>query len=109
MPGWLSWQEAMAYFGLDDQLDLERIAVEHGLDVDVDAEGHITLVDADDAKRALFAEHERAVGHRPDDPAAHAKAQKGTRAREASARRRRRERRARLEARVRSRGSLTEG
>lgn len=108
MPGSMTRQEAMAYFGVDEH-DLERLAVDYELDVDVDTEGRITQLEVDEAtKAALFAEHQRQVGHRPDDPKAHAKAQKTERGREASAKRRRRDRRARLEARVRARGSLTD-
>jgi hypothetical protein len=108
MPGgWMTRQEAMAYFGVDEH-DLERIAVDYELDVDVDADGRIFQVYADDATRnALFAEHERKAGHRPDDPKAHAKVQKLHRDRELAAKRRRRERRARLQERVRRRASLT--
>jgi hypothetical protein len=109
MPGGMTRREAMAYFGLEEEAELERVAVEYELDVDVDTEGRIIEVDADDARRALFGEHERKVGHRPDDPAAHAKAQKAHRDRQAAAKRRRRERRVRLQERVRRRASLTEG
>jgi len=107
MPGWLTRHEAMAYFGLDEEAELERVAVEYELDVDVDADGRITQVEADDARRALFGEHEKKVGHRPDDPKAHAKVQKAHHDRELAAKRRRRERRARLAERVRRRASLT--
>ena len=100
MSGWLLPQEAMAYLGLEEEAELERVAVEYDLDVDVDTEGRITQVEADDVRRALFGEHERKVGHRPDDPKVRAKVQKAHRDREAAAKRRRRERRGRLRERV---------
>ena len=109
MPGWLTRREAMAYLGLQDEAELERMVVAYEIDVDVDTDGRIVEVEADDVRRALFGEHERKVGHRPDDPAAHAKAQRTDRDRQAAAKRRRKARRARLEERIQRRASLTEG
>jgi hypothetical protein len=110
MPGWMSRAEALAYFDLGaDVAELERIILEHDIDADVDELGRILEVDAEHAKAALFAEHERKVGYRPDDPGAMARERKKARDREDAARRRRRAKRERLAARVKARGSLTEG
>lgn len=108
MAGELTRREAMAYLGLEEEAELERIAVAYELDVDVDTEGRIVTVDAEDAQRALFGEHERKVGHRPDDPAARVKVQKAHHERQLAAKRRRRERRVRLQERVRRREALTQ-
>jgi len=103
MPGSLRRREAMAYFGLTDEAELERVAVEYELDVDVDTEGRIIEVDADDAKRALFGEHEIVVGYRPDDEGVKRKLEGRARANAAATKRRRQARRARLQARVAAR------
>lgn len=93
--------EALAYFGLgDDVEELERICLEHDIDVDVDLAGQITKVDADEAKAVLFAEHKRKVGYRPDDERVQRALERRARANVAAAKRRRRERRKRLEERV---------
>jgi hypothetical protein len=67
----LTKHEALIYFGLDgDEEELERIVAEYDLLVDLDGLGRIETVEAEPErlKEALFAEHERKVGHRPDDP-----------------------------------------
>jgi len=77
-PSWLNLDEALRYFGLGDDLDkLEQIVVEYDIDADFDGEGNLIAVDGGpQAAVALFDEHEKIVGHRPDDPKAEAKARK---------------------------------
>lgn len=65
----MNWREAMSFFGVDE-LELERIVLEHDVDVETDDNGNITFVDPSDIKEVLFKEHEKKVGHRPDDPKA---------------------------------------
>jgi hypothetical protein len=99
--GWLSRKEALAYFGLgDDVEELERLCVEHDVDVDVNDAGDIMRVDAAEAKAVLFTEHKRKVGYRPDDERVQKVLQRRERANAAARKRRRRERRKRLEERV---------
>lgn len=101
MAGWLNATEALAYFGLGaDVEELERMVIEHGIDVDVDDEGKITRIDAEQSKAALFIEHERRVGYRPDDEAAGRRHRAAAKAAETRARNRRLERRKLLEDRV---------
>lgn len=78
MQDWMNWKEAMAYFGVDEP-ELERIVLEHDVDVETDDLGRITYVDTSDIKRVLFKEYEKKLGHRPDDP----KAMKAARVRQA--------------------------
>lgn len=69
MPNWMNWREAMAYFGVDEP-ELERIVLEHDVDIETDDNGNIRLVDSRDIKEVLFKEYEKKAGHRPDDPKA---------------------------------------
>lgn len=101
MGGWLTKTEALAYFGLgEDVEELERLCLEHDIDVDVDVDGNLTKIEAEDAKAALFHEHKRKVGYRPDDERVRAALHRREKANAAAAKRRRRERRKRLEDRV---------
>jgi len=69
-PTWITPAEALRYFGLgEDVEELERIVIEYHLDAEVDEQGNLTAIDTTEAAEALFAEHERSVGYRPDDPA----------------------------------------
>ena len=104
MGGWLSRAEALAYFGLgDDVEELERVCLEHDIDIEVDIAGEVVQVDAEEAKAVLFAEHKRKVGYRPDDQRVREALQKRERVNQAAAKRRRRERRRRLEERMAAR------
>jgi len=103
MPGSLRRREAMAYFGLTDESELERIVIEYDIDADVNTSGQLIHIDADDAKAALFAEHEIVVGYRPDDEGVKRKLEGRARANAAAAKRRRQARRARLQVRVAAR------
>jgi hypothetical protein len=60
---------AMRYLGIDDLDELERIIVEHGVEVELDGNGMVYGVEAESLKHALFEEHRHALGYRPDDPA----------------------------------------
>jgi uncharacterized protein YuzE len=101
MGGWLTRAEALAYFGLgEDVEELERIVLEHDIDVDVDIDGNLTHIEAEDAKAALFHEHKRRVGYRPDDERVRTALERRGKANAAAAKRRRRDRRKRLEDRV---------
>jgi hypothetical protein len=66
MPNWMNPEEAMRYLGVNLER-LEQVVLEYGIDVDLDGEGAIELVDADDMKEPLFQEHRNRVGYRPDD------------------------------------------
>jgi len=66
MPNWMSPNEAMRYFGVD-LAELEAIVVNYEIDVEVDSDGVLVWIDADDCKQPLFEEHTLKVGHRPDD------------------------------------------
>ncbi len=90
--------EAMRYLGVDEA-ELERVVLEHSLDVEVDEAGRVIWVDGD-MREVLFAEHHKKVGHRPDDPKAQAATAEELEAFEESGRQRRRARRALLEQRV---------
>ena len=104
MGGWLTKAEALAYFGLgEDVEELERICLEHDIDVDVDINGELTKIEAEDAKAALFHEHKAKVGYRPDDQRVGEALQRREKTNATAAKRRRRERRKRLEARVAAR------
>lgn len=81
MPNWITRREVMQYLGLvqpgelisaQAMEELERIVVEHDLDVELDDGDLIATVEGDQAKlrEALFEEHRRNAGHRPDDPEA---------------------------------------
>jgi len=64
-------EEALKFFGLGDNLEeLERIVDEYDLDADFDEEGSLVSVDLSESKEALFEEHRKNVGYRPDDPKA---------------------------------------
>jgi hypothetical protein len=78
---WFSVDEALGYLGMDpwdpeNEDLLEDWCVEHNVDVEVDDDGNLLEVDPIGLKEALFAKHEREVGHRPDDPKEHEKATK---------------------------------
>jgi hypothetical protein len=78
---WFSVDEALSYLGLDPWAPenedlLEDWCVEHDVDVEVDDDGNLLEIDPIGLKEALFAKHEREVGHRPDDPEEHEKATK---------------------------------
>lgn len=59
---------AMRYLGIDDLDELERVVVDHDVDVELDGNGLIRAVEMTTLKNALFEEHRRVVGYRPDDP-----------------------------------------
>jgi hypothetical protein len=78
---WFSVDEALGYLGMDpwnpeNEDLLEDWCVEHDVDVEVDDDGNLLEVDPIGLKEALFAKHEREVGHRPDDPKEHERATK---------------------------------
>jgi uncharacterized protein YuzE len=68
----MSQEEALRYFGLpltrEGYDQLESIVVEHDVDIDLDEYGRIVGVYPTMAKEALFQEHLKKVGHRPDSP-----------------------------------------
>ena len=104
MAGWMTTEEALRYFGLGDDVDeLERIVVEYGLDADFDDDRRITRVDGNDAGDALFAEHEKQIGYRPDDPTAMARVRRNAEQRENRAKAKREEKRTSLVRRVQAR------
>lgn len=79
-------RDAIAFFGLgrvppdqpvpDALMDqLEVLVLEHDLEVETDNRGDITgIITGTKVKEALFEEHRKKVGHRPDDPLAMHKA-----------------------------------
>lgn len=73
---WMSKDEAKNYFGAVTDEELEEIVADNDLDVELDDEDNIVLVGALQAKEALFKEHEKKFGVRPDDYRAMEKAQK---------------------------------
>ena len=93
-----SVEEAMRYFGVDDIQELQRIVLEHDIDVEVDDDGALVSI-IGDLKEPLFEEHHRQVGHRPDDPEQMKKAHANQQRRETLARQRREARRELLKAR----------
>ena len=76
----MSVQEALRYFGLptsDEGYDrLEEIAAEHDLDIELDEFNKIKSVEPSGVKEALFQEHLKTVGHRPDSADAMEKAKR---------------------------------
>jgi hypothetical protein len=64
---WMTPDEAMRFLGIASKDELERLVLKNDADVDVDVDGELTMVDADDLREVLYKEHERKVGHRPDD------------------------------------------
>lgn len=71
---WASVPEMMAYFGVTTLDELEEIVAEFDLDALLADDGRLLGVTGSEMKEALFARHEREVGHRPDDEEAHAAA-----------------------------------
>jgi hypothetical protein len=102
MPNWISADEAIRYFGINPEEieELERIVVEHHIDVELDEYDFIVRVDADDCKAALFKEHEYEHGYRPDDVGQMALAKQEHEKHEVEKKKRRREKRMRLANRV---------
>lgn len=97
--GLISVEQAIASFGLVDEPDpvteLERIVLEYDLDADVDDDGNLLAIDAD-IREAVFEEHRKKVGYRPDDPVAQEKERKREEAERAKAKARRKARREKL-------------
>jgi hypothetical protein len=94
----------MRFLGISDPDELERIVIEHDIEVDIDDDGEVFAVHGGLALReALFEEHRKNLGHRPDDPnvAVENQALQNAERERASAERGRR--REALEARVRAR------
>ena len=105
-PTMATTEEALRFFGLGNKIEeLERIVVEYDLDADFDDAGELILVDVGDVKEALFEEHKRNIGYRPDDPVAMAREKRNAERREKSALERRIKKRTTLEQRVTARMS----
>lgn len=97
---------AMRFLGISDIEELERIVIEHEVEVDIDEDGEVFAVHGGEALReALFEEHRKNLGHRPDDPnvAVENEALRNAERERASAERGRR--REALKARVQARGA----
>jgi len=60
--------EALKYFGINNEEELEELVLEHGLLAEVDVNGRILVVDLEGASEALHTRFERKHGLRPDDP-----------------------------------------
>jgi len=60
-------EEAMNYFGVDLEV-LEALVLEHNIDVEVNEQGELVRINADECKQPLFVEHQKKVGYLPDDP-----------------------------------------
>jgi len=77
--GLIPVQQAIESFGLRDAEnaigELERIVLEYDLDADVDDDGNLLAITGD-IREAVFEEHRKNVGHRPDDPVAQEKQRK---------------------------------
>jgi hypothetical protein len=59
----------MRFLGISDVEELERIVIEHNVEVDIDDDGEVFAVHGGEPLReALFEEHRKNIGHRPDDP-----------------------------------------
>jgi hypothetical protein len=80
MTDFMSTREALRYFGIayipedvtipDEVRDqLENLLLEHDLDIETDNRGTVMAIDPIGSREALFKEHLKKVGHRPDDPA----------------------------------------
>mgnify|MGYP003498397914 CR=1 FL=1 len=96
---------AMRYLGISDPDELERIVVEHRVDVDIDDDGEIFAVAGGELLReALFEEHRKREGHRPDDPDVALEVQTRAQEERERAREERARKRVALEARVKARG-----
>jgi hypothetical protein len=103
MPNWMNPEEAMRYLGVNLER-LEQIVLEYGVDVDLDGEGAIELVDADDMKEPLFQEHRKQVGHRPDNIEEQEKAKEKAEKAQVRAKQVRKAKRVKLARRVSMRG-----
>jgi len=79
MVDFMSVREALRYYGIayisgDETIpdevrgQLEDLALEYDLDIEADNRGGIIAIDPIGSKEALFKEHQKKVGHRPDDP-----------------------------------------
>lgn len=79
MADFMPVRDALRYFGIaylpeDEPIpesvidELEAIVVEHDLDVEANNRGDIISIEPLKAQEALFVEHEKKVGHRPDHP-----------------------------------------
>lgn len=104
MPNWLIPDEAMNYFGVDLE-GLEDLILEYEIDTEVDDDGKLLLIDADDCKEPLFEEHAKQIGHRPDDWREHEKAEKEHKEKEEKEKQERQVKRSKLTHRVSMRGN----
>ena len=79
MADFMPVRDALRYFGIaylseDEPISeavmdqLEAIVVEHDLDIEATNRGDIISIEPLKAQEALFKEHEKKVGHRPDHP-----------------------------------------
>jgi len=79
MTDFMPVREALRYFGIayipeDETIpdgvieQLEDLVIEHDLDIEADNRGDIVSIDPEASKEVLFREHQKKVGHRPDDP-----------------------------------------
>lgn len=92
--------EAIRYFGLKSLEDLEEVCADYDLDYDLDKNGNLIGVNAEEARDVLFELHKEKVGHRPDDPEYMKKAEANRKRRESSQRLRREQRKGMLVRRV---------
>lgn len=99
MADWMNPEEAMRYFGVDLEA-LEALVLEYDIDIDVDDDGNLIAINAADCKEPLFKEHEKHIGHRPDDYRAHEKAVKDVENQEAKEKKERDEKRVKLVSRI---------
>lgn len=111
MNAWASLPEAMRYFGVDTLEELEDIVVEFDIDAIVSDDGRLLGIQGtEEMKEALFERFRRAVGHRPDDHAAHTAAVALHHAAQDQLKAQRKERRrAHVDKRVRARKGVTDG
>jgi hypothetical protein len=102
--------EALRFYGLDNDVEeLERMVVDYGIDADFDGDGRLMAVDVEgpEAREALFGEHQRKTGFRPDDPDEHRKALAAMAGQRKAAKTRRMKKRGKLERRVAARKGQT--
>ena len=72
MTDFMSVEEAVRYFGLgnlppQEAIDkLEEILIENEVDVETDNAGNLISIDPSTSREALFEEHKKKTGYRPD-------------------------------------------